>query len=106
MEPIDYEQLDPGIRGIVRTLREAGFETTDSGDGVSKLGAGIVDDGVMEVLDMPHVAAKVSVDAMVGEAQRLQRLLGEDWTVEASYSARERTAILFAYLLDNEDPRL
>lgn len=104
MEPTDYEQLDPGIRGIVRLLREAGFETTDSGDGVSKPGAGVVDnDGVMEVMDLAHVAATVSIDTMRSEADRLQMLLGADWVVEASYSARDQSALLFAYL--DEVPR-
>ena len=34
--PFPYENLDPGIREVVRVLRDAGFVTTDSGDGVSK----------------------------------------------------------------------
>jgi hypothetical protein len=32
----DYDALDPGIRETVRWLRRLGWETTDSGDGVSK----------------------------------------------------------------------
>lgn len=46
---IDYEQLDHGVRKLVRLLREVGgFDTTDSGDG-SKA-------GLMEgALDIPHV---------------------------------------------------
>jgi hypothetical protein len=31
-----YSELDPGIRETVRRLNDLGFETTDSGDGVSK----------------------------------------------------------------------
>lgn len=34
---IDYSELDPGICYVVQWLREAGFNTSDSGDGVSKL---------------------------------------------------------------------
>jgi hypothetical protein len=30
---IDYETLNPGIRKLVRILRDAGFNTVDSGDG-------------------------------------------------------------------------
>lgn len=33
MKPFDYESLSPGIREVVRTLRCAGIDTTDSGDG-------------------------------------------------------------------------
>jgi hypothetical protein len=45
---INYEELDPGIRDVVKVLRENGFYTTDSGDGVSKTER----DGV---IDFPHV---------------------------------------------------
>lgn len=33
---LDYESLNPGIRESVRFLRAAGFETCDSGDGVTR----------------------------------------------------------------------
>lgn len=53
MSDIDYEALDPGIRRTVRWLRSLGFETTDSGDGVTKPAMGLTwDDGVR---DHPHV---------------------------------------------------
>jgi hypothetical protein len=32
----DVEALDPGVRDLVVALREAGYGTTDSGDGVTK----------------------------------------------------------------------
>ena len=35
-EPIDYDALNPGIRKLVRRLRETGFETVDSGDGATR----------------------------------------------------------------------
>jgi hypothetical protein len=47
---MNYEDLDPGIREVVRMLRDAGFNTTDSGDGVTKVALG--HEGVMTV---PHV---------------------------------------------------
>jgi len=37
---IDYDEIDPGIRDVVRRLREAGYNTTDSGDGVTKFAEG------------------------------------------------------------------
>lgn len=95
IEPIDYEQLDPGIRDIVRTLRQAGFETTDSGDGVSKP----EDERVFEE---PHVVCTVSITDIVAEADRLHRLLSDCWRVEASYCPNERSAVILAYLPEAE----
>ena len=51
----DYDELDPGIREVVRLLRKHHFDTTDSGDGVSK------DADPGEVLDYPHVHVFVRV---------------------------------------------
>lgn len=92
-----YDSLDPGIRDIVRTLRAAGFETTDSGDGISKP----EDDRVFEE---PHVVSVVDVDALVAEADRLHRLLGDSWRIEASYCPNEGTAVILAYLPDEVLP--
>lgn len=33
MRDLNYGELDPGIRRTVKLLRDAGFETSDSGDG-------------------------------------------------------------------------
>lgn len=33
MADIDYDDLDPGIRRVVRLLNQHGFRTSDSGDG-------------------------------------------------------------------------
>ncbi len=52
----DYDQLDPGIRGVVRVLHQNGYETTDSGDGVTKPAAGWP---AKELIDGPHVAVRV-----------------------------------------------
>lgn len=49
MTDLDYAILDPGIRGAVQYLRERGFDTTDSGDGVSK-------PPYDRVFDVAHVA--------------------------------------------------
>lgn len=91
---IDYDELDPGIRDVVRLLREAGFETTDSGDGVSKP----KDD--MCVLEYPHVFAMTDPAHMVPEADRLAALLGPEWDVDVSYSPRNSKAILSAAKMD------
>lgn len=89
--------LDPGIRQVVTLLREAGFETTDSGDGRSKP-AEWYESG--EAMSFPHVVAVVSVDAMVAEAHRMACVLGRGWVVEATYSTAGRTAILFARMAE------
>lgn len=70
-EELDLTALDPGIRETVRWLRSHGFETTDSGDGVSK------DLSNEDVLPFPHVAMMVPPDELVAEADRLAALLRE-----------------------------
>jgi len=61
---MDYTQLDPGIRKLVKLLRENGFETTDSGDGKTKGDLG---------LDYPHVHIKVVDDPKDGRFGDLLR---------------------------------
>lgn len=90
-DEVALDALDPGIRNVVSFLRSRGFETTDSGDGVSKP----ADERVFEV---PHVAIPSTPSAMVLEADYLDALMleefGEGWHVEASYSTEGRSAIL------------
>lgn len=78
--------LDPGIRETVVWLRKHGFDTTDSGDGVSKLAR----DPEMHkyVLDIPHVFMRVARSAVLDEADRLAALVASIPTakVEASYA--------------------
>ena len=75
----DYEQVDPGIRDVVRTLRDAGFDTTDSGDG-SKAAT------MSCAVPWPMVAAVVDdVDTLLSESRRMRLVLGERWIVTASW---------------------
>lgn len=97
MPPFDYDQLDPGIRSVVRSLHDAGFTTTDSGDGVSKSNWSYATGGA---IPFPHVVASSTVDAMVSDARRLAAVLGPDWTVEASYQTHTDNVHLFARTLD------
>jgi hypothetical protein len=69
--PLDYETLDPGIRETVRLLRKWGFQTTDSGDGVSK--AGTEAEACMEY--QPNVRCRVPPEALAGETRRLCHML-------------------------------
>ncbi len=68
LPPIDYRTLDPGIRDVVKILREEWhFNTTDSGDG-SKA-------SFMEgAMDVPNVAVVLDgYQGMGAEADRLGR---------------------------------
>jgi hypothetical protein len=88
----DYQALDPGIRAIVMRLRQAQFETTDSGDGTSKP----ADERVFEV---PHVVCEVAPGQLLEEADRMARVLDQlepGWVVEATYFPTDQTAILLA----------
>ena len=72
----DYEELDPGIREVVRFLRENDFETTDSGDGLTKL-AGMSPEEIAaqdEVIPEPHVFIVTERGEMLDEADRLHGL--------------------------------
>jgi hypothetical protein len=60
-----YDDLDPGIRNVVRWLFDNGFNPTDSGDGVSKGDAG---------LDYPHVFM-VAHGHLEAEVERLDAFL-------------------------------
>lgn len=66
---VPYDDLDPGIRGVVRWLVFEGFHTTDSGDGVSK-------PQEARVFDFPHVVLRVrNHNDLIHEARRLRELL-------------------------------
>lgn len=90
----DFEQLDPGIRKVVRWLRENGFETTDSGDGETK-------SDMTCAFDMPNVAVRVHYRDLLMEADRLADMmhshlpsLVHDVHIEASYDPMDRSAVI------------
>lgn len=68
MDTIDYEALDPGIRKLVRILRWYGFNTTDSGDGVTKFKG---QEAPKDALPFPHVAMTVEPEQLVRTAKWL-----------------------------------
>lgn len=98
-------ELDPGIRLVVRWLRENDFNTTDSGDGETK--ADMIAEG--DALDLPHVVMTVPPSRLIGEANRLRELLvaGSDLEqesiVEASYNPRDGVATVILYDVTNND---
>ena len=90
MNTLNYADLDVGIRNTVRLLRDAGFETTDSGDGVSKPQI----EGC--TLPVPHVFAHTTPVRAFKDAARMARLLGKGWHVELSYSTADQQCFLLA----------
>lgn len=99
---LDVLDLDPGVRLAVSWLREHGFETTDSGDGVTKQASGEWDES--QLCDVPHVVIRVAPEALVIEADRLEALLlgigirltgapGEV-SAEASYDPANRVGVI------------
>ena len=89
---MNHDKLDKGIRDTVRLLRENGFDTTDSGDGISKPpGSG--------VLGYPHVHMVSDGERLIIESQRCAALLGDAWTVQGSYDPANSVSIITAMRL-------
>lgn len=87
---LDLEQLDPGIRRMVSWLRAEGWETTDSGDGVSKPPG-------PEVLPFPHVVIRSSPGRLVDDARRLRKFLCQYNTpeqIEATFDPADESAVI------------
>ena len=89
MSDIKYGYLDPGIREVVRLLRGWGFNTTDSGDGVSKLKR---DPDMEGVLPVPHVHCIADREDDVFEVARhlrerllVQGLTDDDFQVQVMF---------------------
>lgn len=82
-DSVPYDNLDPGIRRLVRFLNDNGFETCDSGDGRSKFGSDgkplpewqSDDDRFEWVMDVPHVVVSCEPANLVTEVDRLVALL-------------------------------
>jgi hypothetical protein len=70
---INYNELDPGIRKVVRLLNDNGYTTTDSGDGYSKKGT----DQEECMLEIPNVVILTDRENLLNEADRLLALLTE-----------------------------
>lgn len=101
---MNYDDLDPGIREVVRLVNEAGFVTTDSGDGVSKPAEWYQPDerGVTEAFPFQHVVAESCRETLIDDADRLAAVLGIGWAVEATYGTADGICYLFARPADVE----
>lgn len=99
---MNIQELDPGIRGVVTWLRLCGFETTDSGDGVSK--TQMIESG--DALPFPNVFMKTTPETLVADAKRLlaltlrARLVAR---IEASYDPTDGSAVLALYDVADSD---
>lgn len=80
---VPWDDLDPGIRRLVRLLVDNDFETTDSGDGVSKFDADgkplpgwESDDPSFEwVMRVPHVWIRTEPAVLAAACNRLMGVL-------------------------------
>ncbi len=88
--------LDPGVVRLVTGLRSEGFQTTDSGDGVSK-------PADARAMDVPHVFIRCdSVEHGISEARRLLLVLmdaglnveRDGWDVQLSWSPLNNVAVV------------
>ncbi len=72
---VDYNDMDEGIRDLVKALNEAGFETIDSGDGRSKFLDPNWDATRCPTMACPHVILKqsASLSNAIETAQAVDR---------------------------------
>lgn len=110
MRDINYDELNPRIRKTVEWLRNAGFETTDSGDGVTN-----AENGMEGTLPIPHVHIRVAPEKVVEEARRLLQFVKDaginlnptvgDWHawVETVYVPIQHIAIVTLYNVLDEN---
>jgi hypothetical protein len=80
MQEMPWSTLDENIVNVVRFLAENGFETIDSGDGVSKVEG---DEPMGCAMAFPNVAIVTLRDAVIDECDRLYRIL-QDLGVEVN----------------------
>jgi hypothetical protein len=86
---LDYSTLNPGIRDLVKELREVhGLETCDSGDGVTNVEAGM--EGALEER---HVFILVELDRMIETTKFLSEDYPDAW-VECSWSPGQEANIM------------
>ena len=114
---MNFREINPGICKLVAMLQDHGFDTCDSGDGITNPQLKI--DGAMEI---PNVFMTVPPAAIVSESKRLLDLLcsrvdfeseSSVASIEASYSPLDDTAVIaltgiddgYVFGRDNDEPR-
>lgn len=110
LPPLDLSKLDPGVRAFVAFLRSKGFETTDSGDGVTKKPS---EDDDTTVLPWPHVFIVTRAEDLRSECDRLWQAMHDaglsvepgdiQGTYDPSQEHPEKGPIGVIALVDDED---
>jgi hypothetical protein len=101
-EPLPPEKLTPGVARLVNTLRALGWETTDSGDGITNVAA-----GMEGALPFPHVVVQLhSNQDQRNAAWRMRHHIEaiatlEGVAIEATYSPLDSTSLLMVYYVDD-----
>ncbi len=103
MDTLNPALLTPGIRKTVLWLRSLGFDTTDSGDGVTNVEA------EMEgAIDIAHVHIQTTPLKMVSVARNLQDAVEakgiklEAGMIQATYDPVDHSAIVSLYGVSDE----
>jgi hypothetical protein len=97
--PIDYSQLDPGVRRLVRALREHNFMTTDSGDGRTK------PEDERTFGDRAHVAmVPMNANLILSESNRLRQLVLK-WLTSPLITADQRDPDSLHEINSSYDPK-
>lgn len=100
MTDINYEEMNPGIRKTVKWLRSCGFDTTDSGDGVTHDHACDRDHAYVVIVTKPDdLAAEadllVSVLKQAGIVVAPQSMdPSAQVSIQASYDPANRIAVI------------
>lgn len=102
---INYNEIDPGVRRLVRWLNDRGYRTTDSGDGVTKVGT----------MDCALRVANVAILATCFDLVQEARSLLEDFakigviveniegaTIQATYSPIDNVAVILLLGVSDE----
>lgn len=108
---MNFNEINPGVVKLVAMLQAHGFNTTDSGDGVTNV-------PLMEgVLARPHIFIVVEPDKMIYESHRLYELMQDKanfdqdvemippqptGVIEVSYSPIDKTAVIGLLNLDDD----
>lgn len=102
--PFDINAVQPAMRQTVRWLRAMDMNTTDSGDGVTNVEA-----GMESALDFPHVFITTTpllglaeADIIWGAMRRYGLDQIEEVSVEAMYSPDDRKVIIAVYGITDE----
>jgi hypothetical protein len=97
--PIDYSQLDPGVRRLVRALREHNVMTTDSGDGRTK------PEDERTFGDRAHVAmVPMNANLILSESNRLRQLVLK-WLTSPLITADQRDPDSLHEINSSYDPK-